>query len=172
MRLRIVPCTQARAREYVRQHHRHHKPPVGAVFCLACADGVGLVRGVAMVGRPVARLLDDGLSLEVNRVATDGTRNACSMLLGAARRAAFALGYDRIITYTLPSEGGASLRGAGWTQDRQATTPDRKWGNRSRRQARQLGGKWRWVSARPKADPVVVVWPKADNTHPCLWGEE
>ena len=172
MSLRVVPCTQARAREYVRQHHRHHKPPVGAVFCLACADGAGIVRGVATVGRPVARMLSDGLTVEVNRIATDGTRNACSMLLGAARRAAFALGYDRIITYTLPSEGGASLRGAGWTQD--AGSRGGSWVRQSRpdRDPADLGVKWRWVSTRPKADPVVVVWPKADNAHPCLWGEE
>ena len=72
------------------------------------------VVGVAIVGRPVARMLDNGWVLEVNRCCTDGTRNACSALYGAAWRAARALGYRRLITYTLPSEGGASLRGAGW----------------------------------------------------------
>ncbi len=72
------------------------------------------MRGVATVGRPVARLLDDGWTLEVNRVATDGAPNACSALYGAARRATFALGYRKLITYTLPEEGGASLRASGW----------------------------------------------------------
>ncbi len=67
-----------------------------------------------MVGRPVARMSDDGWTLEVNRVCTDGARNACSMLYGAAWRAAKALGYRRLVTYTLPEEGGASLRAAGW----------------------------------------------------------
>ncbi len=62
----------------------------------------------------MARLLDDGWTVEVNRVATDGTKNACSKLYGAAKRVAFALGYKRIFTYTLQEEGGASLRGAGW----------------------------------------------------------
>lgn len=72
------------------------------------------MRGVAIVGRPVARLLDNGWTLEVNRVCTDGARNACSMLYGAAWRAAKALGFRRLITYTLPEEGGASLRASGW----------------------------------------------------------
>ena len=67
-----------------------------------------------MVGRPVARMLNDGATLEVNRLCTDGTPNACSMLYGAAWRAAKALGYRRLITYTLPEEGGASLRASGW----------------------------------------------------------
>lgn len=70
--------------------------------------------GVVIVGRPVSRMRDDGATLEVTRLCTDGTRNACSFLYGAAAKAAFALGYDRIGTYTLPSEGGASLRACGW----------------------------------------------------------
>jgi hypothetical protein len=114
MTLRIVPITRAEAQAYIAQHHRHHKPPPGAIFQLAVADELGTVRGVAMVGRPVARGLCDGWTLEVNRVATDGARNACSMLYGAAWRASKALGYRRLVTYTLPEEGGASLRGAGW----------------------------------------------------------
>ena len=84
------------------------------MYQVAVADEAGTVRGVAMVGRPVARHLDDGWTMEINRVATDGARNACSMLYAAAWRAARALGYRRVITYTLPEEGGASLRGAGW----------------------------------------------------------
>lgn len=111
--LSIVPCELAEANEFIRQHHRHHQPVPGHKFSLAVTDGE-TVRGVAVVGRPVARTLDDGMTLEVNRVATDGTKNACSALYGACRRAVFALGYKRLITYTLPEEGGASLRGAGW----------------------------------------------------------
>lgn len=68
----------------------------------------------AIVSRPTARMSDDGLTVEVTRCVTDGTKNACSALYGACVRAALALGYKRIITYTLPKEGGASLRGAGW----------------------------------------------------------
>lgn len=102
------------ANAFVAEHHRHHKPVVGHKFSLSVVDEAGSVRGVAIVGRPVARMSDNGLTLEVTRVATDGCANACSALYGAVRRAAFALGYKRLITYTLPSEGGASLRGAGW----------------------------------------------------------
>jgi hypothetical protein len=113
-RLAVVPATLSEANAFVRQHHRHHGPCVGHKFSLAVADEEGTVRGVAIVGRPVARPLDDGLTLEVNRVATDGCKNACSALYGAARRAAFALGYRRLITYTLDTEPGTSLVAAGW----------------------------------------------------------
>jgi len=114
VRLTVVPCPLDEARAFIAQHHRHHVPPIGHKFSLAVADEAGTVRGVATVGRPVARHLDDGWTLEVNRVATDGTPNACSALYGAARRATFALGYRKLVTYTLPEEGGVSLRASGW----------------------------------------------------------
>ena len=114
LRLTVIPCTLADANAAVAQWHRHHKPVPGHKFSLAVADDAGTIHGVAIVGRPVARMLDDGWTLEVNRVAVDGTPNACSMLYGACRRAVFALGYRRLGTYTLPEEGGASLRAAGW----------------------------------------------------------
>ena len=110
----IRPCTLRRANAFVRQHHRHHRPPQGGRFALAVESEAGL-HGVAIVGTPVARLLDDGLTAEVTRCCTDGTPNACSMLYGAAWRAARALGYRRLITYTLAEEGGASLRAANFT---------------------------------------------------------
>lgn len=113
-RLRIVPVTFRDACGFVEMHHRHHQPPAGAVFSLGVADDDDVLRGVAMVGRPVARHYDDGLTLEVNRTATDGTPNANSCLYGAAWRAARALGYARLITYTQAGESGASLRAAGW----------------------------------------------------------
>lgn len=113
MTLRIVPTTMQDACAFVAQHHRHHRPPPGGLFAVAVADDAG-IRGVAIVGRPVARMLNDGWTCEVTRLATDGTRNACSILYAAARRAALALGWRRLVTYTLPEEGGASLRGAGW----------------------------------------------------------
>lgn len=113
MSLRIVPCTISEAREFIARHHRHHRPPVGGLFAVAVAVGADVV-GVAIVGRPVARGAQDGWTAELTRMATDGTRNACSMLYGAAWRAARALGWVRLITYTLPEEGGASLRAAGW----------------------------------------------------------
>jgi hypothetical protein len=111
--LRISPISLKEANEFVKTHHRHHQPVVGHKFSVCVYDGERLC-GVAIVGRPVSRHLDNGATLEVNRCATDGTRNACSMLYRAAWRAASAMGYQRLITYTLPSEGGASLRGAGF----------------------------------------------------------
>ena len=119
MSLSITPIDFAEANAYVAKLHRHHRPMVGCKFCVAVSIGVegdaeSKVVGVCIVGRPVSRHLDNGWTLEVNRVCTDGTRNACSMLYGAAWRAARALGYRRLITYTLPEEGGASLRASGW----------------------------------------------------------
>lgn len=113
MSLAVVPVSITEANAFVAQLHRHHKPTPGGKFAVGVAEG-GEVVGVAIVGRPVARNYDDGWTLEVNRSCTDGRRNANSMLYGAAWRAAKALGYRRLITYTLPSESGASLRGAGW----------------------------------------------------------
>lgn len=114
MGLTVTPINLDEANAFVSAHHRHHKPVPGAKFALAVSDDDGKVRGVAIVGRPVARMSDNGWTLEVNRCCTDGARNACSMLYGAAWRATRALGYRRLVTYTLPEEGGASLRAAGW----------------------------------------------------------
>lgn len=105
-RLHVVPCELSEANAFVKRYHRHHQPVPGHRFSLAVADETNTVRGVAIVGRPVARMNQDGWTLEVNRVATDGCPNACSALYGAAWRAARALGYRRLITYTLPEEGG------------------------------------------------------------------
>ena len=117
--LELRPCDFQTAKEFVALNHRHNKPPVGHKFSVACYDGDRLV-GVVMVGRPVGRYFDDGLTLEVNRCCTDGTKNACSMLYATAWRAAKALGYKRIVTYTRKSENGASLRAAGWNCDGEA----------------------------------------------------
>lgn len=112
-RLTIVPVDFAEANAFVAKNHRHHRPIPGAKFSVACALD-GEVVGVAMIGRPVARMLDDGWTLEVNRVATDGTPNACSALYGAAWRVTRAMGYRKLITYILASEPGTSLNAAGW----------------------------------------------------------
>lgn len=101
------------AAAFVAKHHRHHTPPAGHKFSLGCEKAGALV-GVAIVGRPVARMRDDGETLEVTRLCTDGTKDACSFLYGAAARAALALGYRRIGTYILKSEPGTSLKAAGW----------------------------------------------------------
>ena len=109
----VTPITIREANAYVSAIHRHHGPVAGAKFAIAISDISG-VRGVALVGRPVARHYDDGWTLEVNRCCTDGVKNGCSMLYGAAWRVARHMGYRRLITYTLQAESGASLRAVGW----------------------------------------------------------
>ena len=113
MALVIVPVTFRQAREFIRLHHRHHRPPQGMKFALGVAADQKLV-GVAVVGRPVARHLDDKATLEVTCSCTDGTRNANSMLYAAAWRITRELGYWRLVTYTEAGESGASLRAAGF----------------------------------------------------------
>jgi hypothetical protein len=108
-----TPIDLASANDFVTRLHRHHKPVRGHKFSIAASDDLG-IRGVVIVGRPVSRILDDGLTLEVTRLCTDGRANACSFLYGAAARAAFALGYRRIGTYIRADELGTSLVGAGW----------------------------------------------------------
>lgn len=117
--MEIRPITVKQASAYVNEHHRHHKASVGCKFCIGCYDGEVLA-GVAMCGRPVSRMLDDGLTCEITRVCTDGTRNACSMLYGACCRVAKAMGYRRIITYTLVSESGASVKAANFKSEGRA----------------------------------------------------
>ena len=114
MSLRLVPVSLREANAYVDAHHRHHRSVVGHKFSVGCEQNGELV-GVAIVGRPVSRYLDDGTTLEVTRLCSNGERNVCSFLYGAAARAAKALGYQKIITYTLDTEPGTSLRAAGWT---------------------------------------------------------
>lgn len=113
-RMNIVPITFRDACAFVEKLHRHNKPPRGHKFSIGLVAASGELVGVAMAGRPVARHYDDGLTLEVNRTCTDGTKNANSMLYGAIWRAAKAMGYRRCITYTQHDETGASLRAAGW----------------------------------------------------------
>lgn len=113
MVLEIVPMTLREANAFVEQKHRHHGKVVGHKFSIGASNGKEIV-GVAIVGRPVGRYLDDGWTLEVNRLCTDGSRNACSMLYAAAWRATRAMGYKRLITYILDTEPGTSLKAAGW----------------------------------------------------------
>jgi hypothetical protein len=112
-RFSVVPIELAEANAFVVAHHRHHGRVRGHRFSIGAAVDDHIV-GVAIVGRPVARERQDGVTAELTRLATDGTKNACSFLYGAATRATFALGYQRLGTYILASENGASLRAAGW----------------------------------------------------------
>lgn len=131
--LSLVPVELSEANAFVKEHHRHHKPVVGHKHSMGAALK-GKIVGVVIIGRPVARRRDDGMTLEVTRLCTDGTKNACSFLYGAAARWAFAGGYNRIGTYILASEPGSSLQAAGW----------RCLGERG-------GGSWS-VPSRPRVD--------------------
>lgn len=151
MTLHMAPIGLRAANAWIVKVHRHHGPVRGHKFSVAVVDEHGEIRGVGIAGRPVARALDDGEHLEVLRVATDGTRNACSMLYGALRRAALALGYrpENVLTYTLASEPGASLRAAGWHAV--ATTAGGTWGcpSRPRIDRHPTNPKIRWAAAPP-----------------------
>lgn len=111
--LELVPVSLREANAFVERYHRHHKPVVGHKFYIGAASD-GKIVGVAIVGRPVSRYLDNGWTLEVNRLCTDGTKNACSFLYSAAWRCARNMGYKKLITYILDSETGVSLKAANW----------------------------------------------------------
>lgn len=115
----IRPISLNDANKYVREYHRHNFPTQGHKFSVACYDGDRLC-GVAIAGRPIARNMDDDSTIEIRRVCTDGTYNACSILYGACSRIAKAMGYKRVITYTLKSEPGTSLKASGFINDGEA----------------------------------------------------
>ena len=141
--LRIIPCTYRTACDYVNRYHRHHNAPVGCKFCIAVSDGE-TIHGVAICGRPVSRYLDNGFTCEILRVCTDGTYNACSMLYGACCRIAKAMGYTKVITYTLISESGTSLKASGFINEGKAGGMN--WtGNRNKKQNIPHEFKNRWV---------------------------
>lgn len=110
----IIPIHFSEACEFVRKHHRHHGATVGHKFSIALSVDGENINGVAIVGRPVSRMLDDGWTLEVLRCCTDGTPNACSKLYASCWRAAKAMGYRKLITYVLSDESGTSLIASGW----------------------------------------------------------
>jgi hypothetical protein len=159
-----VPCSLDEANAFVAAHHRHHHPTPVAKFCIAANDGSAYVCGVVIVGLPKARMAMDGWTLEVTRLASDGTRNVCSLLYGAARRAAFALGYTRLLTYTLAEEEGASLRASGFRFD--GDVEGESWKRRHRLDGKgnvddrnPIGNKKRWIAGE-KCDeqrPMVPI---------------
>lgn len=142
-RLQLRPTTFREACDFIRKHHRHHKPPAGCRFVIGVELNGELV-GVIVAGRPVSRVLDDGYTLEATRCCTDGTPHAASKLYAAVRRAAAAMGYKRVITYTLAEETGTSLRAAGWQPE--AKSPGGSWSrpNRPRQDPNPTGPKVRW----------------------------
>jgi len=144
-RLAVVPMTLRAARQYVAERHRHAPKIQGGLFAVGCASGAGLV-GCAIVGMPVSRHLQDGQTVEIRRCCTDGTRNACSFLYRVCVRVAHALGYRRVLTYTLESESGASLRGAGFVVTRR--TKAEHWSRNGRpREQQPIQHKLRWEAA-------------------------
>jgi hypothetical protein len=144
VRLSLAPTTLRAANAFIAQYHRHNGRIPGCISVVGVTDGEKL-RGVAVVGRPVSRVLDDGWTAEVRRCCTDGAPNACSMLYRAAWRAVKALGYRKLVTYTLPEEGGASLRASGFTLVDDAAGGG-AWNKPGRRAAdtHPLGRKFRW----------------------------
>lgn len=128
-KLAVIPIHLDEANAFIAKHHRHHGSVVGHKFSIGAVLDNSVV-GVAIVGRPTSRHRQDGLTLEVTRLCSDGTRNACSFLYGACARATFALGYKRLGTYILKSESGMSLRAAGWRLI--AETPGKSWSVPSR----------------------------------------
>lgn len=134
------------AREYVQTNHRHHRAPQGGLFAVG-AEVDGQLVGCAIVGKPVARMLNDHLTVEITRCCTDGTRNACSFLYRACVRIAQSMGYRRVLTYTLAEESGASLKGAGFKVTR--TTRAESWSRPSRGRVDKIPiqQKLRWEAA-------------------------
>ncbi|WP_160050812.1 XF1762 family protein [Nocardiopsis sp. FR4] len=145
MGLTLVPVPLAEAKAFIEVWHRHLKPPRGHKFSLGLIGDEGVLVAVAVVGRPVARGLDDGRTLEVTRLASDGSRNTCSMLYAASWRAARALAYRRLVTYTRADESGASLRAAGWRPV--AELPAREDGHPPRRTRAEGVSRTRWEAS-------------------------
>ena len=143
VKLEAVPISLINAGRVVSAWHRHHKAPQGGLFAVGCRRvGQSAINGVAIIGRPVSRRLDDGFSAEITRLCTDGTPNACSFLYGLAWRICESLGYKRLITYTLLAEDGSSCRAANMTNDLVSK-----------------GGEWNCVS-RPRKEGQFPIEPK------------
>jgi hypothetical protein len=153
--LQLKPISIREAKRYVAKHHRHHRPPQGAKFAIGATRDGSLV-GVITVGRPVARHLDNGYTAEVTRCCTNGdAHNAASKLYSAAWRAARAMGYTRIVTYTLDTETGTSLKAAGWSCTGPAGGDPWNCPSRPRADDHPTGPKIRWEkSACPTAEPA------------------
>ena len=149
-KMRIIPLPLAEANAFVSEHHRHHKPVRAHKFSMGAVKD-GKIVGVCIVSRPVARMKDDGFTMEVSRLCTDGTRNACSFLYSKAAKACFAMGYTKVGTYTLPEEGGVSLRASGWKFIK-VTQGDRSWScpSRPRVDKHPLQGKLSWETENPE----------------------
>lgn len=160
---RLGPISLREAAAWIDKNHRHHKAPQGMKFAIA-AEVAGETRGVIVVGRPVARGHDPAAVAEITRCCTIGDPNLCTFLYGAAARASEAMGYARIVTYTLESEGGASLRAAGFRHD--GLTAGGSWDTPARRRSDKapIDRKKRWVRDLRPREAVVPT-----HTDPEIW---
>lgn len=142
--MKAVPLELKDANAFVEKLHRHHPPVHRDKFRIGCEDCGELV-GVVQLARPVARGLDDGKTIEVVRLCTNGTPNICSFLYGKAARVAREMGYTRIVTYILDSEAGTSLKASGWRLD--GITDAKSWDTPSRPRATKAPTckKQRWI---------------------------
>jgi len=130
--MKIVPVELKEANAFIEKLHRHHKRVQGHRFSIG-VEKDGVLVGVATIGRPVARMTNPKEVLEVTRLCTDGTRNACSALYSAAARVGKAMGYKKIQSFILETENGASLKASGWTLD--GVSP---------------GGQWKHTDGKPR----------------------
>ena len=167
MGLRVVPVELKVANELVAQLHRHHQAVQGHRFSIGVADDNGFLHGACIVGRPVARLAGHPTKvLEVTRLGTDGTKNACSMLYSAAARAGRAMGYERIQTYILEEELGTSLLASGWQTEGPAGGGQWKHTDgKPRRTDQPIGRKTRWVKILCDEGPLVCPLVRTDGIH-------
>jgi hypothetical protein len=153
--MKVVPMSLKEANNFVLNFHRHNKPVQGAKFAIGASDGEKLI-GVAIVGRPVSRHLDNGYTAEVTRccVLENAPKNACSFLYSKCWRIWCAMGGEKLITYTLQSESGASLRGAGWkiVGKTLGVSDGKGWTNRPGREWQPITGqeKFRWEFFKEK----------------------
>jgi hypothetical protein len=174
-RLRIVPLSLTEANTLVANWHRHHKPIPQAKFSVGVCTEDGRLCGAGIVGRPVARALDDGLTLEVNRCVTDGTPNACSAIYSSVARSAKAQGYCRVYTYTRVDEPGTSLRAAGWILD-DPSIRARSWNMPNRRRVDKTEiiqrQRWLWESGLPDITPKFPDVPMHDTGMRNMFAEE
>ena len=148
MSLEISPISLKDSNDYVEENHRHHRKTQGHKFSIGVYEGE-ILHGVAIVGRPLSRFLDDGNTLEVLRLCTDGTYNACSILYGRSARIAKEMGYVKIITYILEEESGTSLKASGWTCEEE-NVGGGSWDNCSRREDKRMYQQISMFEERPK----------------------
>lgn len=166
MGLTICPIRLRDANAFIKAHHRHHVPPQGMRFAVGAMADRRLV-AVAVTGHPVARLMDDGWTLEVTRLCADGSaraRNACSLLYAACARAGRAMGYRRVITYILDEEPGTSLMAAGWRRVRDSGGGTWHREARPREDKHPLGPKQLWIAPGCPEEPMGDRPPRADRS--------